>query len=154
MHIRQILPGTKRKNTLSLHGFYISCNFMHTIFAIYSNREKLLIHVYGVPTCDKIKKTKSLLDNNKIDYMFINVRKEPLTREKLAKAVDKLGLDIVLNRKGMLYRKLGLKDKNLSNEQLFIELYNEQGMIKRPLIEKNGSFHCGYNEQSILSFVK
>jgi len=113
-----------------------------------------LIHVYGVPTCDKIKKTQSLLDNNKIDYMFINVRTEPLTREKLAGVVDKLGLDIVLNRTGMLYRKLGLKEKNLSNEQLFMELFKEQGMIKRPLIERNGSFHIGYDEQAILSFVR
>jgi Spx/MgsR family transcriptional regulator len=113
-----------------------------------------LVNVYGVPTCDKIKKTKSLLEKNKIDYIFINVRNEPLQREKLMQAVHQLGLDVVLNRKGMLYRKSGLKDKNLPDDRLFNELIKEQGMIKRPLIEKNGSFYCGYNEPAVLNFVK
>ena len=113
-----------------------------------------MIDVYGIPTCDKIKKTLSLLNRNKIDYNFINVRKNPIDRESLSHATDQLGLDIVLNRKGMLYRKLGLKDRNLSEKQLFEELYNEQGMIKRPLIKKNDLFHCGYDEAAIIDFVK
>jgi len=113
-----------------------------------------VIDVYGVSTCDKIKKTLSLLNRNKIDHNFINVRKNPIDRETLSHAVSQLGLDIILNRKGMLYRKLGLKDKNLSEKQLFEELYNEQGMIKRPLIKKKGVFHCGYDEPAIIDFVK
>lgn len=113
-----------------------------------------MLNVYGVPTCDKIKKTKSLLERNDIKYLFINLRKEPLKRETLAEAVKQLGLNVVLNRKGLLYKKRGLKDKNLSEEQLFNELLNEQGMINRPLIEKNGTFHCGYDEPAILSFAK
>ena len=113
-----------------------------------------MINVYGVPSCDKIKKTKSLLENNQIVYSFINVRQQPLNKTVLSQAVQQLGLDIVLNRKGMLYRKLGLKKKNLNDEQLFEELFNEQGMIKRPLIEKKGVFHCGYDETAILQFVK
>jgi len=116
--------------------------------------ENVLINVYGVPTCDKIRKTKSFLEQNKIEYTFINVRSEPLSKDTLSMAINQLGLDVVLNRKGMLYRKLGLKDKNLNDIQLFEELFNEQGMIKRPLIEKNANYHCGYDEQAILSFVK
>jgi len=73
-----------------------------------------LINVYGVATCDKIKMTKSFLEQNKIEYTFRNVRSEPLSKKTLKEAVSQLALDVVLNRKGMLYRKLGLKDKNLS----------------------------------------
>lgn len=137
-----------------MHGFYNSCNFIDNNFAIYFNPENALINVYGVPNCDKIRKTKSFLEQNIIEYTFINVRSEPLSKETLTQAVNQLGLDIVLNRKGMLYRKLGLKDKNLSDDQLFNELFNEQGMIKRPLIEKNGKYHCGYNEQAIFDSMK
>lgn len=113
-----------------------------------------MINVYGVPTCDKIRKTLSLLAANKIEHSFINVRKTPLTKQVLKNIVTRLSLDVVLNRQGMLYRKLGLKDKGLSEGQLFEELFKEQGMIKRPLIEKNGNYHSGYDEQAILNFVK
>ncbi len=113
-----------------------------------------MINLYGVPNCDKIRKTKSLLTFNKIDFEFINVRKSPISKEKLNKIVKQLGLDVVLNRQGMLYRKLGLKEKQLDESQLFEELLNEQGMIKRPLIEKNGYYHSGYNEEAILKFTK
>ena len=132
--------------------FHVILSILISLYTI--NPEKSLIKVYGVPTCDKIKKTKSLLDNNKISYTFFNVRNEPLDRESLSIAVEQLGLDIVLNRKGLLYKKLGLKNKDLNDQQLFDELFKEQGMIKRPLIEKNGLFHCGFDELAILEFVK
>ncbi|MCB0282221.1 MAG: arsenate reductase family protein [Calditrichaeota bacterium] len=113
-----------------------------------------MIRIYGVPSCDKIKKTLKLLDNNKIAYEFANVRKTPVEKGKLKIITDALGIDLVLNRQGMLYRKLGLKDKNLTSDQLFEQLFNEQGMIKRPLIEYNGKFHVGYDEEKILQFIK
>ncbi len=113
-----------------------------------------MVKVYGVPSCDQIKKTKAFLEKNKIEFTFINIRKEPLDKVYLEKVINQLGLNIVLNRRGMLYRKLGLKDKNLNDQQLFKELFNEQGMIKRPLIEYKNNFHIGYDEQLILAFLK
>lgn len=113
-----------------------------------------MIRIYGVPSCDKIKKTLKLLDHHKIEYEFVNVRKIPVEKEKLKGITDTLGLDRVLNRQGMLYRKLGLKEKNLTPGQLFEQLFNEQGMIKRPLIEFQGKFHIGYDEEKILQFLK
>jgi len=65
-----------------------------------------------------------------------------------------LGMDQVANRKSATYRKLGLKDKNLNDEQLFAVLVGEQGMIRRPLIEKDDRFFCGFDEEAIIAFVK
>jgi Spx/MgsR family transcriptional regulator len=113
-----------------------------------------LIRVYGVPSCDKIRKTKTLFSSHDMDFEFINVRKKPLTRKQLQQVIKQLDLDNVINRKGMLYRKKGLKEKGLTADQLFEELLNEQGMIKRPLIEKGDQFIVGYDEKAILDFVK
>ncbi len=113
-----------------------------------------MITLYGVPQCQKIRKTKKLLEDNGIDYVFINVKKQPLTREELQKIVDQLGLQSVLNAKGPTFRKLGLKDRNLSEEELFDWLLKEQGMINRPLIQKGNAFWIGFDEQGILDFVK
>ena len=113
-----------------------------------------MISVFGVPTCDKIKKTQSLLNSNSIDFEFINVRKSPISKDELKNIIEQLGLEVVLNKRGMLYRKLGLKDKNLSDQQLFSELLNEQGMIKRPLIKKGDKYHSGYDDEAIIKFLK
>lgn len=94
-----------------------------------------------------------VLDENKIQYEFINLKKTPVSESFLRDVVVQLGLDIVLNSKGATYRKLGLKDKNLNDNELFQWLFKEQGMIKRPLIERNGKFRIGFDETGILKFV-
>lgn len=113
-----------------------------------------MIKVYGVPSCDKIKKTLNLFEDQKIEFEFINLRQRPLLKEMLRVVIDQLGINTVLNTRGMIYRKKGLKDKNLSEENLFIELFKDQGMIKRPLIENQGKYISGYDQDKILNFVK
>ena len=113
-----------------------------------------MITLYGVPQCQKIRKTKALLETNGIDYTFVNVKKHPLTREELKKVVDQLGLQSVLNSKGPTFRKLGLKGQNLSEDELFEWLLKEQGMINRPLIKKGDVYWVGFDEQGVLNFVK
>lgn len=67
--------------------------------------------------------------------------------------VNQLGLIHVLNTRGMTYRKLGLGQKKQTSEELFGELFREQGLIKSPLIEKNGKFWVGYDESGIIDFI-
>ena len=95
-----------------------------------------------------------VLDENKIQYEFINFKKTPVSDSFLRDVVAQLSLDVVLNSKGATYRKLGLKKMGLNEDELFQWLLKEQGMIKRPLIEKNGRFWIGFDEQGILKFVK
>ena len=67
--------------------------------------------------------------------------------------MHQLGIDLVVNSKGATYRKLGLKQKNLNEDELFEVLISEQGMIKRPLIENKGRFWIGFDETGILDFI-
>lgn len=113
-----------------------------------------MIKVYGLPTCDKIKRTLTLLASENIKFSFVNVRKNPLSKDTLKHIVNQLGIEIVLNKRGMLFRKSGLKEKTLTDQQLFEELFKEQGMIKRPLIEKNGKYISGFDEEAIITFIK
>lgn len=89
-----------------------------------------------------------------MDYDFINLKKAPVSDTFLRDVVHQLGIDRVVNSKGTTYRKLGLKQKNLNEEELFEVLITEQGMIKRPLIENKGRFWIGFDETAILDFVR
>ncbi len=112
-----------------------------------------MIVLYGVPTCQKIRKTKALLEQLNVNYQFVNVKKTPIPEEQLRTIVKQLGLQNVVNSKGPTYRKLGLKDKNLDDEALFQILLKEQGMITRPLIQKGDQYWVGFDEEGIKKFV-
>ena len=116
-----------------------------------------MVKLYGVPTCKQIRDSKALFEEEKIEYDFINVKKQPLSIEQLKEAAKQVGLDNLVNSKGATYRKLGLKDMNLSDDELLQWLHKEQGMIKRPLLEKEGKFwgsSKGFDREDILAFVK
>jgi len=115
--------------------------------------EKDVTRLYGIPNCDQIRKAKRFLQSHRVDFEFINIRKAPLSREKLKAAVRQLGMDRVINKRGATYRKLGIKDRALNDDQLFDILLDEQTLIKRPLIENRGSYLSGYDEAKIEQLI-
>jgi arsenate reductase-like glutaredoxin family protein len=89
----------------------------------------------------------------KIKYEFVNVRQTPLAENVLREAIRQLGMTQILNSKGPTFRKQGLDLKKTNQDDLLQSLLREQGMIRRPLIEKDGRFMVGFNEEKIISFI-
>lgn len=101
-----------------------------------------------------MKKAFNLLDANQVEYEFRNVKNKPLDVEELHDLVKVSGLDMLINRKGMMWRKLGLGKMNLNEQQLFEKLLEHQNMIKRPvLLREDGEVHVGFSEEKIQEFV-
>lgn len=112
-----------------------------------------MLHVIGIPNCDKIKKTKNWLDENNIEYQFINLKKEPLTKDEIEELSFKVGLDVLVNKRGTTYRKLGLKDQNLTDKELITVLLENQSMIKRPVLVLDEAVLVGYDEDAFKNFT-
>ena len=114
-----------------------------------------MVKLYGVPACRQIQKSKKLFEEKNIDYEFVNVKKTPLSAVKLQEMVARLGLPAMVNSKGPTYRKLGLKGKVLSDDELVRILLENQNMINRPLLEKDGKYWIApkYDEQEMLDFI-
>ncbi|MCG2588884.1 arsenate reductase family protein [Rhodohalobacter sulfatireducens] len=112
-----------------------------------------MIEVYGINNCDKIRKTKKWLSQNEIEFDFFDLKKEPLSREELEEFVYRVGLDTLVNKRGMTWRKLGLKDKDLSEDELFEQLLENQSMIKRPVLINGEGILVGYDEDAFETFV-
>ncbi|SMO88864.1 arsenate reductase family protein [Gracilimonas mengyeensis] len=111
------------------------------------------LHVVGIKNCNKIRDTKKWMEDHEVDYQFVDVKKDPLSREELKELEFKVGLDVLVNKRGMMWRKLGLAKKDLSDKELFEELLNHQTMIKRPVIIKDEAVMVGYDEESFESFL-
>ena len=112
-----------------------------------------MVKVFGVPSWNQIRKTKSLLESNNIEYEFINVKKSPIEKTLLNVIGNEIGMDLIFNMKGPTFRKMKLVYSDLSHSQKLSLLFENQGMIKRPLIEKNGKHHVGFDEDKILQFI-
>lgn len=62
-------------------------------------------------------------------------------------------MDLLFNMKGPTFRKMKLAYSELSQAQKLKLLYENQGMIKRPLIENDAKYHVGFDENKILQFL-
>lgn len=112
-----------------------------------------MLHVIGIPNCDKIRKTKKWLEENEVAYEFINLKKEPLSEHEIEELAFKVGLEVLVNKRGTTYRKLGLKDKNLTDKEMIQALLENQSMIKRPVMVFGEAVLVGYDEEAFKNFT-
>ncbi|MCC5940240.1 MAG: Spx/MgsR family RNA polymerase-binding regulatory protein [Balneolaceae bacterium] len=113
-----------------------------------------MIQVYGIKNCNKIRDTRKWLEDKEIEFTFYDLKKEPLTREELEEFVHRIGLEVLVNKRGMKWRQLGLKDKNLNDDELFEQLLEHQTMMKRPVLIKDEAILVGYDEEAFEAFVE
>ncbi|HBD42579.1 MAG: hypothetical protein DBW78_01380 [Rhodothermaeota bacterium MED-G64] len=109
--------------------------------------------VLGIPNCDKIRKTKTWLEEHDRPFQFIDLKKAPLSREELLELSQKVGLDALINRRGTTWRKLELADKNLSEAEMLDVLLENQSMILRPVLVRGDSVMIGYDEEAFEGFT-
>ncbi|MEP2447471.1 MAG: Spx/MgsR family RNA polymerase-binding regulatory protein [Balneola sp.] len=112
-----------------------------------------MLHVIGIKNCDTIKKTKRWLTENEVEFEFIDLKKEPLTIDEIKELEYKVGLYVLVNKRGTTYRNLGLKDKNLSDQDMIQTLQENQSMIKRPVLVLDEAVLVGYDEEAFKNFV-
>lgn len=113
-----------------------------------------MLHVIGIPNCNKIRDTKKWLEERDIAYEFINVKKEPLTLDELKDLEFKVGLDVLVNNRGTTYRNLKIKELNPSDEEMLQLLFDNQSMIKRPVLVFEESVLVGFDEEAFETFMK
>ncbi|WP_233709987.1 MULTISPECIES: arsenate reductase family protein [unclassified Helicobacter] len=102
--------------------------------------------VYGIKNCNSVKKARDFFDTHKISYNFIDFKKEPPTLNKIKEWVEKMGIDTVINKKGLTYKKLGLKDKNITLEEQMNLCIQYPSLIKRPVVEDDKNLIFGFCE--------
>lgn len=94
--------------------------------------------VYGIPNCNTVKKARTWLTDNGIDYEFHDFKKQGVTAEKLQQWCAVFGWEVVLNKKGTTWKKLTPEQQaSVKDEKSAIAvLLNNTSMIKRPVVEQ------------------
>lgn len=74
--------------------------------------------------------------------------------EELKDLEFKVGLDVLVNSRGMTYRNLKVKAMNPSDEEMLQLLFENQSMIKRPVLVLEDSVLVGFDEEAFETFMK
>ena len=107
----------------------------------------MTIQIYGIPNCDTVKKARKWLDANGIAYAFHDYKKEGVDAGKLESWSDAVGWEVLLNKRGTTFRKLGDEDKADIDRAKAVRLMVEHpSMIKRPVAEHSGGVLVGFRE--------
>jgi arsenate reductase (glutaredoxin) len=106
-----------------------------------------MIHLYGIPNCDTVKKARAWLDQRRLDYVFHDYKKEDADPAWLESWSDAAGWEALLNRRGTTFRALSDADKADIDRAKAIRLMQAHpSLIKRPVVEHEGGLLVGFDQ--------
>ena len=109
-----------------------------------------MITVYCYPKCTTCKKAVKWLDDNRIDYKFIDIKEDHPDEKTLRELHKKSSLPLrkFFNTSGMLYREMELSKKipGMSEDEMFKLLASDGMLVKRPLLVSDDHVFVGFKE--------
>lgn len=107
------------------------------------------VAVYGIKACDTMKKARSWLEAHGVAYAFHDYKAEGVSRENLARWVEKAGWPVLLNRAGTTFRKLPEADKaDIDAEKAIALMLAQPSMIKRPVLVRGDLLLVGFKPEA------
>lgn len=114
------------------------------------------IIIYEKPTCSKCRIAIGILDEHGTPYSRIRYHDIPLTKNKLAELVQKLGIvpHELLRRTDPSYRKLKINPEALNDEEVISLMIEHPDLMQRPILERGESAIIGRPPERVLEFLK
>jgi arsenate reductase (glutaredoxin) len=113
------------------------------------------VTIYHNPRCSKSRQTLALLEDKGVAPKIIEYLKTPPSVAELKRILKKLGLkphDIV--RKGeAVYAELGLKDRDVTDDELLALMVENPILIERPIVVAGDHAALGRPPEAVLKIV-
>lgn len=104
--------------------------------------------VYGIKSCDTMKKAFTWLTGHGIEYDFHDFKKQDLDDATIHHWIANLPLDLLINKRGTTWRKLDDDTKQgLSPETAVSLIKANPSLVKRPLLAVNNQLHLGFKPE-------
>ena len=104
--------------------------------------------LYGIKNCDTVKKARTWLDNNGIDYRFHDYRVDGLASEQLHHFAANLGWNAMLNRSSTSWRQLSAEQQADLTEAKALQLMLAlPTLIKRPILATDSELLIGFKPE-------
>jgi Spx/MgsR family transcriptional regulator len=104
------------------------------------------LSLYGIKSCDTVKKARAWLDGQGVAYAFHDYKALGVDEAMLRRWCAGLGWEKVINRAGTTFRGLPDTDKQDLTEVKAIRLmHGATSLIKRPILEGEGVLLAGFS---------
>ena len=114
-----------------------------------------MLLVYGIPSCNSVKKTRAWLAERGVDYEFHDFKKSGIDAATLKKWLKTMPLDVLINKKGTTWRGLSDAEKVMADApETAIELMmSKTSVIKRPVVVYGVQIFVGHDETRLQSII-
>ena len=107
----------------------------------------MAITLYGIKTCDSVKKAQTWLKQNNITFEFIDFKQTPPTEAQIAQWCHSAGWEKLLNKQSKTFRELSPTEKTIADETQAVALMLAHPLlIKRPVLISQHQILIGFSE--------
>ncbi len=114
------------------------------------------IYFYWLPNCTTCQKAKRRLDYHRISITKLrDLKEEPLSLDEVKNLAEMLGgVENLFSRRSVKFRELGLRDKEISKNEMLDLMTTDYTFLKRPILVLNNKAIAGFFEKFFDEFVK
>lgn len=113
------------------------------------------ITVYEKPTCTKCREMNRFLQDNGVDFSRVNYYIEPLTKEQLTGLLAKMKIKPrdLLRTSEPIYKDLGLRTAELTDDQIISLMIKHPDLIQRPIVERGNRAVLGRPTENVKALL-
>jgi arsenate reductase len=101
--------------------------------------------LYGIKTCDTVRKARAWLDSQGIAHRFHDFRAEGLDRSTLEAWVAALGWEAVLNRQSTTFKEMPEAERaGIDGDAAIRLMLAHPTLVKRPVLDRDGRYSVGF----------
>lgn len=106
------------------------------------------ITIYGIKSCDTMKKARAWLEARGVAYAFHDYKAVGIERARLEAWAGQVGWEVLLNRAGTTFKKLPEADKEgLDAAKAIGLMLASPSMIKRPVLVAGDAILVGFKAE-------
>jgi arsenate reductase len=105
----------------------------------------MTVTIYGIKTCDTVKKARTWLEGRGVAHRFVDYRAEGLDPQNLARWEKAVGWEKLLNKASTTFKDLPDYDRQGIDRMKAVALMQAHPtLIKRPVLDIDGKISVGF----------
>ena len=114
---------------------------------------KLSVQVFGTPDSQATRAAQRFFKERKIEVHFVDVSRKPMAPAELRRFIDRLGARAVADETSKAWRDAGLAYLRMDDDELADRLFNDQRLLRLPLVRVGNDVAAGRDEARWKSLV-